>query len=482
LNATLRRHTDFAARPQAGGVSLPLSAKLLLPLLAFVVLAAAITTRGPKWLNDFDQSFYLTIAYDLNRHGVFSNGRFDAVDSTSVKPPPGMFFGPLYPSLVAGVMKLDRRFAESVNCAVENNEGKRPGSDCEIYVVPMHLVHALLLALGVASIGWAAFLIFSSTRVFWLAGILATAALLTETELFSFLMTESLSFSLYSVAALSILLGVKSGSRVTLLVSGLLTGLLCLARPSFLVLVPFFAVVLLLGRYIHVKPDRISWAARSAAFLAGAALIMTPWLIRNYVSIGKLGLTEEYGSVALVERFAFNDMTPREYALAFPYCVPILGAALVDRLSGNSPMARFQWDAEGSFFKVGRARRLELVAAHGRLDTVMRGIITDEMKEKGFRHLLVSLPLAWCGMWAGGPLALLLVPLFWWALYRAEDGERRLLALYSCGGFVMLALHGLVANHYTRYNLILIGPFAAAGAWMMLSFVRASWPRRAVTS
>jgi hypothetical protein len=143
-------------------------------------------------------------------------------------------------------------------------------------------------------------------------------------------------------------------------------------------------------------------------------------------------------------------------------------------------MARFQWDAEGSFFKVGRARRLELVAAHGRLDPVMRSIITDEMKEKGFRHLLVSLPLAWCGMWAGGPLALLLVPLFWCALYRAEDRERRLLALYSCGGFVMLALHGLVANHYTRYNLILIGPFAAAGAWMMLSFARASLRRRAV--
>jgi hypothetical protein len=37
----------------------------------------------------------------------------------------------------------------------------------------------------------------------------------------------------------------------------------------------------------------------------------------------------------------------------------------------------------------------------------------------------------------------------------------------------MLGLHGFVANHYPRYNLILIGPFAAATAWMLLSFVRA---------
>jgi hypothetical protein len=31
----------------------------------------------------------------------------------------------------------------------------------------------------------------------------------------------------------------------------------------------------------------------------------------------------------------------------------------------------------------------------------------------------------------------------------------------------MLGLHAAVANHYTRYNLILIGPFAAGAAWIM---------------
>jgi len=31
----------------------------------------------------------------------------------------------------------------------------------------------------------------------------------------------------------------------------------------------------------------------------------------------------------------------------------------------------------------------------------------------------------------------------------------------------MLGLHAMVANHYTRYNLILIGPFSAAAAWFI---------------
>jgi hypothetical protein len=34
---------------------------------------------------------------------------------------------------------------------------------------------------------------------------------------------------------------------------------------------------------------------------------------------------------------------------------------------------------------------------------------------------------------------------------------------------MMLGLHALIANHYTRYNLILIGPLAAAGAWAALT-------------
>lgn len=457
-----------SGRPSTG-------AMLLLFLLAFLVFAVAITTRGPKWLNDFDQGLYLTIAYDLDRYGVFSNGQFDKVDSTTAEPPPGMFFSPLYPVLAAGVMKLDSRFAESVKCVVENAAGKRPGSDCQIHVLSMHLLHALFLALGVVSIGWAGFLVFSDARVFWLAGALATAALLPDTELFSFLMTESLSFCLYSLTALAILIAARTARYSAFFISGLLAGLLCLARPSFLVLVPFFALVLALGRFLRTAPSEISWTGRSLAFLLGAALLLAPWLARNYASVGKLGFTEEYGSAALIERFAFNDMTPREYALAFPYCVPVLGPAIVHRVWGATAMDRFEWDKDQSFFNVGRAQRLKLVETHERLDSIMGNLLRAEMAENGWRHLLVSLPLAWCGMWVGGPFALLLVPLFWSALLRAPAMPRRLSLLYSAAGFVMLGLHGFVANHDTRYNLILIGPFSIAAAWMLLSFVRASF-------
>ena len=56
--------------------------RIAFAVLLFSVLCAAILTRPAKWLSDFDQSFYLTVAYDLVHHGVFSNGVFDAVDSS----------------------------------------------------------------------------------------------------------------------------------------------------------------------------------------------------------------------------------------------------------------------------------------------------------------------------------------------------------------------------------------------------------------
>src|SRR6476659_7877479 len=115
--------------------------RIVLVALVFVTLATAILLRPPKWLSDFDQSFYITIAYDLVHHGVFSNGVFDKTDSVQDTPPPGRFFGPVYPAFLALMMKLDSRFATSVECNVENTEGHRPASDCKVYVTPVHVAH-----------------------------------------------------------------------------------------------------------------------------------------------------------------------------------------------------------------------------------------------------------------------------------------------------------------------------------------------------
>jgi hypothetical protein len=445
--------------------------RIVFGLLVFAVLATAILSRPEKWLGDFDQSFYLTIAYDLNHHGVFSNGVFDKVNSTVAVPSPGIFFGPVYPWLIVAATKIDGRFAQAVDCSVQAG-ASAPGSvQCDVYALPMHIMHAALLTLAVLAIALAAELIFTSSAVFWLAGSLATVALLPSADLFSFVMTESVTFSLYSIAALALVQALKASSVARIVLVGLLFGLLCLTRPSFVVLAPVAMGLIAIN---DIWFSNVRWRAvliHGFAFVLAWLVIVGPWLARNAVSAGKWGLTEEYGSAALIERFAFDDMTTREFVLAFPYCLPGIGEPVVNWAFGPQAMARFVYDRPGSFFEVGRLHRDKLVEAHGRLDPLIKDLIGDEMAQRWWRYLLVSLPLAWCGMWVGGWLGLALVPLFGCACVMAVRRSKPLFLLYAAPAVVMLALHAAVANHYTRYNLILIGPFAAGAAWIMAQIV-----------
>jgi hypothetical protein len=453
------------------------SARAGFGLLVFAVLSTAILLRDPKWLSDFDQAFYITIAYDLTHHGVFSNGVFDAVNSTVAVPPPGRFFGPVYPWLIVAATKLDARFADAVNCSVEANHKVRDGAECEVYARPMRIMHAALLGVGVLAIALAAELIFTSAAVFWLTGMLATAALLADAELFSFVMTESVTFSLYSTAALALLLAWLSPRAGRLVAAGWLFGLLCLTRASFVVLAPVAAGLIAGNGFWRLREGWRPVSKHVLVFAIAWLTIVGPWLARNAVTIGNWRLTEEYGSATLIERFAFNDMTAREFALAFPYCLPELGEPMIDRAFGPQAMERFVYHTPKSFFNVGRLERDKLIEAHGRLDPLIGNRIRDEMRERWWRHLLVSVPLAWCGMWVGGLLGLALVPLFVCASVLAVRRSQPLFLLYAAPALVMLALHAAVANHYTRYNLILIGPFSAGAAWIICRVASSLAPR-----
>jgi hypothetical protein len=164
-------------------------------------------------------------------------------------------------------------------------------------------------------------------------------------------------------------------------------------------------------------------------------------------------------------------MTVREFLLSFPYCLPAIGPPLVHAAFGEGAMDRFVYYTPKSFFHAGRSTRDKLVEAHGRLDPLIGGIVVNEMRDNWWRHLLVSVPLGWCGLWVGGALGLALVPLFAAAALLARGPSHRLLLIYAAPAVAMLGMHALIANGETRYNLILIGPLAVAGAWGVLRVV-----------
>jgi hypothetical protein len=168
-------------------------------ILALVTLGALIVSKPTRTLQDFDEPFYVTLAYDLDRYGVFSNGAFSGIDDTVTAPAAGMFFGPAYPALIAIVMKLDPRFAAAARCSVEANRGHHDITICDPYDLPMRLLNALLLAIAVVAVAAAAELMFRRRAMFLAAGLCVLLALAFEASAFSYIMTESLIFAIYSV-------------------------------------------------------------------------------------------------------------------------------------------------------------------------------------------------------------------------------------------------------------------------------------------
>jgi hypothetical protein len=252
-------------------------------------------------------------------------------------------------------------------------------------------------------------------------------------------------------------------------VTGLFLGLLCLTRPSFVILCPVVLAIILLSKIWSAPKPAAGFLRPVFALLAAFLAVVGPWIIRNYLSVGKLGFTEEYAAAALIERFAYNSMTVREFFGLFPYCVPALGEIAFDKEGVAGPMHRFIYYAPDSIFHSGRARRDALLQQYVRLDPIIFDVFVDEMRTRWWRHLLVSIPLGWCGMWVGGLWALVTVPLFALASARTIRKGQPLLLLYAAPALVMLGLHALLANESTRYNLALVGPFCAAAAWLIIS-------------
>ena len=185
----------------------------------------------------------MTLAYDLDRYAVFSNGPFSGIDDTAAAPPAGMFFGPVYPALVAAVMKLDPRFATAARCSVEADRGHRDIATCDPYDLPMRLLNALLLAIAVVAVAAAAELMFRRRAMFLVTGLCVLVALACEADAFSYVMTESLIFAIYSVFMLAMVLAWRSGRTGHFILGGVLLGLLCLTKPSYLVLFPVVAAL-----------------------------------------------------------------------------------------------------------------------------------------------------------------------------------------------------------------------------------------------
>ncbi len=199
----------------------------------------------------YDAAAYARIAANLERGEGFTLG------PTATQPATN--YSPGLPLLTAGLYELSggvhERFARVVLALLSS-----------LAVIFSYLIGRRLAGPWAGVVG---------------AGAVAVYPALLEYQ--GMLMSEPLAATLLSAAVLA-MLWADGPSRARWLVPGLLLGLLALFRPEYLA-ISFPVAVAILAR--HGWPGWRPGLAQAALLLAGLAIVIAPWTVRNAVAMGR---------------------------------------------------------------------------------------------------------------------------------------------------------------------------------------------------
>ncbi len=418
----------------------------------------------PTQFGTADQGFYVGIAHDLLTLGRYTDGPMFAAPAAQGpyqgQRPPGMRFAPLYPALLAGAGLLDPGFRAAMACSA--------GSDfhngaCPTTAPLVRGVQFLMLA-GVYLLLWRiALRLTGSVRGAWIAlalGLIPSHLLTISAHQ---LMTEIPTLfctTAATAAALAAWDSPRPGRHV--LLGGLFLGLATQTRPGFLYL--FYAAVAVWLVVLAVRRGRR--AMLLAAFALGFALPTLPWMARNAVVLDRPALTFGYASHTLVQRIAFDTMSWHDYPMAWLCWAPD-GSGLGSLLVGRGACDRFALEETrpSTFYAIGMGPLMtETVAAAGGWEHHLSYLLRAYIFREPFKHAMVSLPFAMRGALIDHYWGLILGLLALWTTARAVRRRDARFLLLALPGWFMLAFQAAVAVNQIRYNLMLIPPYAVAGA------------------
>ena len=179
-------------------------------------------------------------------------------------------------------------------------------------------------------------------------------------------------------------------------------------------------------------------------------------------------ISKGYGPFILKQRLSYNDMNMREWRASFVYGLPDFGDSLAKDLFPIEDYARFDYSNPDGFYMMASAA-LSKEATNGEtpekdeLSTLFKRQIFGNL----FQHTIVTLSLAWRGMWISKYWGLIAIPLFLGVFaYALRTGWAAFLAL-SLPPWFMLGLHAFTSVNVPRYNLILIPCLAIAVAFFL---------------
>jgi len=422
---------------------------VLIALSLFLGLALMRTPRP-----DGDAIRYIYYAINLHDYGVFS-----AQHGRRVAPPaPENVHAPLYPAWVALFMRLDPGFGASLACVVDDRNAR---SDCPLNFTLFVAAQLVLAGVFFGATWLLAFRLSDDPLIAWLT---AGFALLSQDPLSyaNHVLTEALLLPLLALFSVFLVIAYQRKQMRWMLAAGASLGLATLARPAYEYLFLAMAIALAAGALFR---ERRLFLAACVLFAVAYGAVVAPWMVRNKIYFDRFALTSAYDGDILAQRVAYNRMGWVEFGVAFLYWFPDFGDNISKAVFPRRYYEKLRWESGSYFANTAPELYRKVETEAGSPDEVMPRLLRTEILAHPVKHALVSLPLAWRGVFIRKYWGIAGLICFIIVATRQKRKRDHALFVAALPVWFMVAFHALVSVSIPRYNLALIPLYAYAMAW-----------------
>ncbi len=433
-------------------------------VLLVIVLTAVtgffyITDRGRVG----DENFYLNFAYTLYNDNVFG-----ITKKPGLPAKPAANVAPLLPFFISVLMRADRELANTVECDLFSNGEKCEGNFNTIKYAELAL---LAICLGIV---W--LLLYKMSGSLLLSYLTVLMVLISGSPYYyiNYSLTEALYFPIACIFILVYSIALVNKEVYMLILASALLGILALIRPTFFYL--FFILLTFSLLYIFIFYRRIALSHKVTlvfSFLIPFAVVVSPWIARNYYNFDRPSITIGYGDKALSSRLAHNKMTDKEYLYGWIYWLPDFGDSLARDLFGKDAIKRFDHNNPYSFLLHERSLLLAEVQKNiNRSKSVSnfqgtaspeRWLINRYIIGDLYNHIKVTMLMAWRGVFVEKYFGLFgLLFLLWGLTNGLKQHVGPHFILISLPPLILLFFHAAISFSIPRYNILLILPMSIA--------------------
>jgi 4-amino-4-deoxy-L-arabinose transferase-like glycosyltransferase len=425
--------------------------------IAFAILIAIALFLGTVFMQQprphSDAIRYITYALNLERHGTFSLSAIDATDAT-----PGSGHTPLYPAWIAAFAAADSGLRDTLACVVRNDATQAP---CALDLRSIVTAQLVLAGVFLGCVWLLARRLSGSSRIAWLAALIALLAR-NPLQYANQILTEALLVPLLGIFIVCLAIAYQERKPRWMLFAGAVLGLAALTRPAYAYL--FYAMAPVLAAVALVRWRR-PLLLGCALFAVAYGVVVAPWLLRNEIRFDRLALTTGYDGDIFAQRVAFNHMGWGELGVAFIYWFPDFGDHLAAALFPQRYYDKLGWNAGSYYATVAPAVYAKAVAEAESRDAVVPLLLHTEVMAHPVKHALVSLPLAFRGIFISKYWGVVGLICFIALTIRQFRGSDYTLLLLSLPVWFMVVFHAFISPSIPRYNLALIPFYAYAMAW-----------------